>query len=194
MFETEPHPDSRASRPPDPVPPTPPEESKPLTVPIKWNVELDEPEAYSPVRVEPSGERARPSFPVSFAGGQGGLRLDSPEPVSVPALEPSEPDQSASPADEGARPRANRESGPVAPSARDRKAAEKAAKKERDRIARLEKKSKGTAPGPTPAARQASVPPASPSAPAQTGSSPSGASDAWKLDDVVDLGKQKKGQ
>ncbi len=72
MFDTEPHPASRASRPPDPVPALPPEESKPLTVPIKWNVEFEEPEAYSPVRIDGAASRPLPSLPVSFAGGPGG--------------------------------------------------------------------------------------------------------------------------
>jgi hypothetical protein len=183
MFETEPHPDSRASRPPDPVPPTPPEESKPLTVPIKWNVELEEPEAYAPVRVEPSGLRPLPSFPVSFAGGQGGLTLESPGSVSVPALEPSGAARSVFPVGEDVRWRSGRGAGSAAQSARDRKAAEKAAKKERELREKLAKKSKGAAPGaPAPTQRE----------PAPPSSSPMRDSDAWKLDDVVNFGRPKK--
>jgi len=192
MFETEPHPDSRASRPPDPVPPTPPEESKPLTVPIKWNVELDEPEAYAPVRVEPDTARALPSFPVSFAGGQGGLTLESPGSVSVPALEPSVAARSVSPANEDVRSPEDRGAGSAAPSARERKAAEKAAKRERERIEKLAKKAKAPVPRAPAQASQASAPPApqpaSPPTPPQT----AGAAEAWKLDDVVNFGKKKK--
>ena len=192
MFETEPHPDSRASRPPDPVPPTPPEESKPLTVPIKWNVELDEPEAYAPVRLESSGVRALPSFPVSFAGGQGGLTLESPGSVSVPSLEPSGAARSVYPAGADVHPRTGRGTGAGAPSGRDRKAAEKAAKKERERLEKLAKKSKGGGTRAAAPAPQASPSPASRAAPAATSPSPTGTSDAWKLDDVLNFGEKKK--
>jgi hypothetical protein len=184
MFDTEPHPDSRASRPPDPVPSVPPEESSPLTVPIKWNVELDEPEAYLPLRFDSENSRALPSLPVSFAGGQGGLTIQSPGTVAVPALEPTAP-----PLAQGGTPdtRSLSES-PVAPasvSSKERKAEEKAAKKvrerqekllrdERSRQEKLAKKDKGSAPS-------APVPPAT------------GASEGWKLDDVLNLGPKKRG-
>lgn len=192
MFETEPHPDSRASRPPDPVPPTPPEESKPLTVPIKWNVELDEPEAYAPVRVEPDVARTVPSFPVSFAGGQGGLTLQSPGSVSVPALEPSGAAQSDTSANESVRPPEEQVVDSAKLSARDRKAAEKAAKRERERKEKLAKKAKAPASRTSGKASPASTPPVPQPASSPTPPQKEGAAETWKLDDVVSFGKKKK--
>jgi hypothetical protein len=161
-------------------------------VPIKWNVELDEPEAYAPVRMAPDAARAAPSFPVSFAGGQGGLTLESPGSVAVPSLEPSVAARSVFPVEEAVRSRTDQGAGPRAPSARERKAAEKAARKERERIAKLAKKSKGSAPDATAKTAEASAP-AAPQ-PASTPTSPESAeaAEAWKLDDVVSFGKKKK--
>jgi hypothetical protein len=173
MFEMDPHPDSRASRPPDPVPPVPPEESSPLTIPIKWNVELDEPEAYLPLRFDSESARVLPSAPVSFAGGQGGLTLQSAGTVAVPALEPSGPQPGAAIRSDVRSPMAQPRSGaPV--SARERKTADKVAKKEDERRERAAKKSKGTA---SPA----------PQAPA------SASSEGWKLEDVLKFGPKKRG-
>jgi hypothetical protein len=173
MFETDPHPDSRASRPPDPVPPVPPEESSPLTVPIKWNVELDEPEAYLPLRFDPEKARVLPSAPASFAGGQGGLTLESVGNVSVPALEPTGPLLGGVMRNDVRSPTAPQASdAPM--SARERKAADKAAKKEDERRGKAAKKAKGTAVPPPPA-----PPPAS--------------SDEWKLEDILNFGPKKRG-
>ncbi len=188
MFETDPHPDSRASRPPEPVPAVPPEESSPLTVPIKWNVELDEPEAYLPLRFDSESARVLPTAPVSFAGGQGGLTLESAGSVSVPALEPTG-------LETGAAIRSDVRSPMVPPgsdapmSARQRKAADKAAKKGNERRGKPAKKVKGTAspppPSPAPSSSDASSDP--PSDP------PTASSEGWKLEDVLNLGPKKRG-
>jgi hypothetical protein len=172
MFETEPHPESRASRPPDPVPPVPPEESSPLTVPIKWNVELDEPEAYLPLRFDSESARVLPSASVSFAGGQGGLTLKSAGNVSVPALEPTGPQPGSAILSDYQSPMAR--PGTDAPrSARERKAADKALKKEDVRRGKAVKKAKGTA-SPLLAPAAAST-------------------EEWKLDDVLNFGPKKRG-
>jgi hypothetical protein len=169
MFETNPHPDSRASRPPDPVPPVPPEESSPLTVPIKWNVELDEPEAYLPRRFDSESARVLPSAPVSFAGGQRGLTLESAGSVAVPALEPTGPQAGAANWSDAQAQMAPPGSG--APmSARERKAADKAAKKDNERREKNDKKAKGTASAPSTAS-----------------------SEVWKLEDVLNPGHKKQG-
>ena len=208
MFDTNPGPDSRASRPPDPVPPVPPEESSPLTVPIKWNVELDEPEAYLPLRFSSESARVLPSLPVSFAGGQGGLTLASTGAVSVPALEPTGPALGATILDDVLSPAPQAGSG-APTSGRDRKAAEKAAKKERERLDKLAKKGQRSVPSAAPpqspapppavtlpaAIQVPATPPPTASSPAASSPAPSaaGAPDAWKLDDVVSFGKKKKG-
>ncbi len=193
MFDTDPHPDSRASRPPEPVPDTPPEESQPLTVPIKWNVELDEPESLAPKR--PETPFPVPSQPVTQEVRPGGLTLEAPNPDSVPNLEPPSVSAAAPavppPPGVVAPPPVEHESRAAqekTPSSRERKAREKAAKKERERREKAAKKKAPAKPSTPPAPKPESAP-----APAKS-PEPAAADDgaSWKIEDVIDLGKGKR--
>jgi hypothetical protein len=93
--------------------------------------------------------------------------------VSVPALEPTGPLLGGVMRNDVRSPTAPQASdAPM--SARERKAADKAAKKEDERRGKAAKKAKGTAVPPPPA-----PPPAS--------------SDEWKLEDILNFGPKKRG-
>ena len=198
MFDTDPHPDSRASRPPEPVPTEPPEESQPLTVPITWNVELDEPESIAPRRNDAPFPRV-PSQPVTQEVRPGGLTLDAPSPDSVPGLEPpnaagATPAAAPPPPGVVAPPPPVAKEPPLSP--RERKAREKAAKKERERREKAAKKN-ASPPAPKPAPKKDATPAPAPEAqstppPANPPATSSEGDASWKLEDVIDVGKGKR--